>query len=77
MGVYFIVSCAYLLSRQMNNQSERIDKARETYSALASLNPDSKFFWMNYVNFELGFYGNYYSAKYVYKKGICFSLVFL
>lgn len=38
-------------------QKNQIDKARELYSISSSLYSDNKFFWVNYINFELSFYG--------------------
>ncbi|CAO3641412.1 unnamed protein product [Mucor hiemalis] len=37
-------------------QNGQIEKARQTYSTSSELYFESKLFWMNYFNFELGFY---------------------
>ncbi|KAI7898950.1 uncharacterized protein BX663DRAFT_441902 [Cokeromyces recurvatus] len=51
---FFTVQYAKYL--QQNNQA---DKAREIYSSSAKMYSQNKYFWMNYINFELSFFGKF------------------
>ncbi|KAI8885448.1 hypothetical protein K501DRAFT_331910 [Backusella circina FSU 941] len=51
------------LRQKCQNINGEIDQAREIFEAQTHRYIDNKFFWINYINFELGFYGEEAEAR--------------